>query len=149
MGEGPELARLEERCQNNAKLRKCVTFVGAVNYQQMKQEYEAADVLIMPSLRETTGTVLIEAMSKGVPVITIGKFGGAELLNHETGWLYTGESKQGFIENLKSAMIDCAKNPEEVLRRGQNARKAAEEHTWEKKIKAYQADYNNTVRRIN
>ena len=54
--------------------------MGSIPYMEMEKEYAGADVFIMPSIRETTGTVLLEAMSKGIPVITINKFGGATLL---------------------------------------------------------------------
>lgn len=54
--------------------------MGSIPYMEMEKEYADADVFIMPSIRETTGTVLLEAMSKGIPVITINKFGGATLL---------------------------------------------------------------------
>lgn len=60
----------------------------------------------MPSIRETTGTVLLEAMSKGIPVITINKFGGATLFDENTGWLYGGNSKEEYIENLKKAILE-------------------------------------------
>lgn len=33
-------------------------------------------------------------MSKGIPVITINKFGGATLFDENTGWLYEGNSKE-------------------------------------------------------
>ena len=56
--------------------------------------------VIMPSIRETTGTVLLEAMSKGIPVITINKFGGATLFDENTGWLYEGNSKEEYIERI-------------------------------------------------
>ena len=141
VGDGPERARLQALCQENAKLRNCVEFAGPVNYNQMVLEYERADVLVMPSLRETTGTVLLEAMSKGVPVITIGQFGGAILLDNETGWLYTGTDKESYINHLSSAILECIHNPEEVERRGRNARIAAENHTWEKKVQRYLGIY--------
>ena len=67
--------------------------MGSIPYMEMEKEYADADVFIMPSIRETTGTVLLEAMSKGIPVITINKFGGATLFDKDTGWLYEGNTK--------------------------------------------------------
>lgn len=85
---------------------------------EMEKEYAGADVFIMPSIRETTGTVLLEAMSKGIPVITINKFGGATLFDKDTGWLYEGNKKEEYIENLKRAILECVINTDEVVRRG-------------------------------
>lgn len=137
VGAGPERDKLQAKVQADAVLRERVVFTGAVAYQQMEQEYEQADVLILPSFREATGTVLLEAMSKGIPAITIGKFGGAELLDENSGWLYDGTDEESYIENLKNAVAECIQNLEEVKRRGINARKAAENYTWERKAEVY------------
>ena len=59
----------------------------------------------------------LEAMSKGIPVITINKFGGATLFDENTGWLYGGNSKEEYIENLKKAILECIAYPDEVTRR--------------------------------
>ena len=114
---------------------------------EMEKEYADADVFIMPSIRETTGTVLLEAMSKGIPVITINKFGGATLFDKDTGWLYEGNTKEEYIENLKKAILECIANPGEVIRRGKNARKKAEKYTWQEKNKKYQAIYEELLKK--
>ena len=139
LGNGPELERLRSRC--SGKLAKRVTFLGAVPYEEMEKAYCEADVFVMPSIRETTGTVLLEAMSKGLPVVAIGSFGGAMLLDAHTGWLYEGEDKPSCIAALKNVLEACIRDPEEVKRRGQAARLAAESHTWERKNAYYQEIY--------
>lgn len=141
VGDGPELKYLRTKCNSNARLTKHVHFTGAIPYTEMEKEYAAADVFIMPSIRETTGTVLLEAMSKGIPVITINKFGGATLLDANTGWLYGGSDKESYIENLKLAIMECIMNPDERIRRGKNACKKAENYTWQKKNEKYQRIY--------
>lgn len=115
--------------------------MGAVEYSEMQREYEMSDVLIMPSIRETTGTVLIEAMSQGMPIITINKFGGAILVDENTGWLYSGENRKSYIAGLKNAMVACIVNPKEVEKRGQNARKKVKDYTWKRKCDQYEKIY--------
>ena len=122
-------------------------YMGSIPYMEMEKEYAGADVFIMPSIRETTGTVLLEAMSKGIPVITINKFGGATLFDENTGWLYGGNSKEEYIENLKKAILECIAYPDEVTRRGKNARKKAEKYTWQKKNEKYQAIYEELLKK--
>ena len=121
--------------------------MGSIPYMEMEKEYAGADVFIMPSIRETTGTVLLEAMSKGIPVITINKFGGATLFDKNTGWLYEGNTKKEYIENLKKAILECIANPGEVTRRGKNARKKAEKYTWQEKNEKYQAIYEELLKK--
>ena len=146
VGDGPELEHLRKRCKNNLNLSKHVSCIGSIPYLEMKEEYARANVFIMPSIRETTGTVLLEAMSKGIPVITINKFGGAALFDKNTGWLYEGNTKEEYIENLKKAILECIMNPDEVLRRGINAIKKVNVYTWQEKNKKYCKIYDNLLK---
>lgn len=147
VGDGPELEHLRKCCKDDLNLSEHVHCMGSIPYMEMEKEYACADVFIMPSIRETTGTVLLEAMSKGIPVITINKFGGATLFDENTGWLYEGNSKEEYIENLKKAILECIANPGEVIRRGKNARKKAEKYTWQEKNKKYQAIYEEVLKK--
>lgn len=146
VGDGPELKHLRKRCKDDQNLSEHVHCMGSIPYMEMEKEYASADVFIMPSIRETTGTVLLEAMSKGIPVITIKKFGGATVFDENTGWLYEGKSKEEYIENLKKAVLECITNPDEVTRRGKNARKKAEKYTWQEKNKKYQKIYEQLLK---
>ena len=148
-GNGPELEQLKRRCEMSDKLKTHINFIGKIPFAAMSDEYAKADAFIMPSIRETTGTVLLEAMSKGLPVITIKKFGGAELINEDSGWLYSGNTKQEYIDGLKSCIIDCITNPQEAIRKGENARLQAQKHTWDEKIKHYDEIYSNLLKNGN
>ena len=147
VGDGPELEHLRKRCKDNTNLSEHVHCMGSIPYMEMEKEYAGANVFIMPSIRETTGTVLLEAMSKGIPVITINKFGGATLFDEDTGWLYNGNTKDEYIENLKKAILECIANPGEVVRRGTNARKKAENYTWQEKNTKYQRIYDDLLKK--
>lgn len=141
LGTGPNMDRYKQRLESSS-IKNHVVLKGHVPYEQMGEEYRQADVLIFPSLRESSGAVLIEAMAKGLPIITINKFGGATILDNETGWLYDGDTKEAYLENLKNAIVECIQHPEEVKRKGEKAKKQAEKLTWEEKVEEYQAIYN-------
>lgn len=145
VGDGPELKRLRNRSDSSTKLKGHVVFTGAIPFVEMSREYNNADVFVMPSIRETTGSVLLEAMSKGIPVITIGKFGGATLLDSETGWLYDGTTKDDFVESLEKAIMECIVHPDEIERKGRNARVKSERYTWDAKMEHYNQIYYKLV----
>lgn len=52
-------------------------FVGELPPEQVAERIRASDVLVLPSRRETFGTVLLEALACGVPVVAT-KCGGPE-----------------------------------------------------------------------
>lgn len=143
LGDGAEYDVLKNRVMNHQTFREKIHFPGNVPYREMEEAYNSASVLVMPSIRETTGTVVLEAMARGLPVVTIDQFGAATILNRETGWLYKGGTKEEYIENLKNVLMECIQSPIEVKRRGENARKRAEAFTWAEKMKVYQAVYGN------
>ena len=69
VGSGTE----EEACRNLSKklgVEGCVFFHGWLNDKEtILKIYNQADVFVMPSIKETFGTVYIEAMSQGLPII--------------------------------------------------------------------------------
>lgn len=147
VGDGPELVNLKRKCLNSG-LSDRVHFAGNVQYSKMKDVYANADVLVMPSLRETTGSVVLEAMANSLPVLTIGKYGAATILNEDSGWMYDGQTRDDYINNLASALVDCIIQPDEVLRRGRNARKLAEAYTWDVCEKYYQTIYDELMNQV-
>jgi glycosyltransferase involved in cell wall biosynthesis len=83
----------------------------------------SSDVLVLPSVREQFGLVVIEAMACGRPVIAAKALGPAEIVSDgETGWLIAPDDVGAFADALVAAVND----PAERRRRG--IRAAAEAH---------------------
>ncbi len=86
IGEGPErlaLARLVEQNQ----LTDAVDLPGAMAFGDLRQQYLQAAMLVMPSISSAAGsdglpTVLIEAMSQGIPVVGTNHAGLPDLIRH-------------------------------------------------------------------
>ncbi|WP_373533159.1 glycosyltransferase family 4 protein [Vampirovibrio sp.] len=83
-------APYEERIQamvQHEGLADAVVFLG---YQSdLTPMYEVLDLLVVPSVNEPFGRVVIEAMANGVPCIGANAGGIPEIIEHEeTGWLY-------------------------------------------------------------
>jgi len=61
VGDGPARAQLE-RIDPNAR------FLGALTGESLAQVYASADVFVFPSLTDTFGIVMLEALASGLPV---------------------------------------------------------------------------------
>jgi glycosyltransferase involved in cell wall biosynthesis len=57
-----------------------LTLLGSVPRDQMAGQYRWADVCVLPSVSDTFGLVILEALSYGVPVITTSNTGGADVI---------------------------------------------------------------------
>lgn len=81
---------LEEELKSIAN--ENIEFVGAVNNADLGSYFQAADVLILPSLSEVWGLVVEEALNNGTPVMVSNKVGCAEeIINDKNGVIFTLE----------------------------------------------------------
>lgn len=74
IGEGPLLEQLEAQARDLA-IDKMVRFVGRKSTDELPFWYAAANVFVLPSLREGTPLALLEALSCGVPAV-VSRAGG-------------------------------------------------------------------------
>jgi glycosyltransferase involved in cell wall biosynthesis len=85
-GDGPERTKLEKRMRSLHLSNRCF-FLGLLSRSQVRDWIQQCDVFVLPSLRETFGIVLGEAMACGKPVIGT-RCGGPEfIVTPETGSL--------------------------------------------------------------
>jgi glycosyltransferase involved in cell wall biosynthesis len=81
-------------------------------------------VLVLPSVREQFGQVIVEAMACGRPPIAVDAFGPAEIVRHgETGWLVEPDD----VASLANALVEAVNRPVERRRRGELAVQDAHE----------------------
>jgi glycosyltransferase involved in cell wall biosynthesis len=81
IGDGPALAELKAKYTD-------VIFTGRKTGEDLARHVAAADVFVFPSLTDTFGIVMIEAMACGVPVAAFPAVGPLDVVAHgETGWL--------------------------------------------------------------
>ena len=84
-GDGPHRAELEAEVSRR-DLRQCVRFLG--RRSDMAELYSLADVVVLPSLAESFGFALLEAMSLGKVVVAAATGGMCEIVRDgETGFL--------------------------------------------------------------
>lgn len=85
-GAGPDLPNLRKLCSRLGLNRQC-RFLGMLTRPQVRACMQETDVFVLPSLAETFGVAVGEAMACGKPVIST-RCGGPEfLLTPETGIL--------------------------------------------------------------
>ena len=78
----------------------------------------AADVVVLPSVREQFGQVLVEGMACARPAIAVDAHGPSEIVRHgQTGWLVEPDDPVA----LANAMVEVVNRPEEARRRGRLA----------------------------
>ncbi|MGZ8650036.1 MAG: glycosyltransferase family 4 protein [Solirubrobacteraceae bacterium] len=105
-----------------------VYLAGWHGHHELPDFLNAADLLVLPSVAEQFGQVLVEAMACGLPCVAVDSHGPAEILEHgDTGWLVEPDDVAG----LANALVEAVNRPEERRRRGGRARAvAADRYSW-------------------
>ncbi len=86
LGDGPERAELERRVA--AAGLDNVRFLGHLQRDQLPAIYQAADVLVLPTLEDCWPLVVNEAMASGLPVVSSKYTGSVDLIDEgQTGWV--------------------------------------------------------------
>lgn len=133
-GDGEERERITQtirQSQNSANIK----LMGSLPFDQITQAYKQADVFVLPSLRETSGNVLLEAMAHAVPVVGFDTSFCSQLKTVNCGIFVNPELP---LEKLKqafcAAILELAKDKEKAEQLGINGyRYVNTELTWEKK----------------
>ncbi|MBF6592138.1 MAG: glycosyltransferase family 1 protein [Ktedonobacterales bacterium] len=122
VGDGPARAQLERLLAGQP-----VTFTGYLRGEALATAYASADLFAFPSLTETFGQVVLEAMASGLPVVAFDAEGVCDLVSSErTGYLVRPGDADGFASALRTLMS----TPEPRLRLGICARLHAEQRAW-------------------
>ncbi|MCV3213010.1 glycosyltransferase family 4 protein [Plectonema radiosum NIES-515] len=98
------------------------------------QIMQAVDLLVFPSRYEPFGLVVIEAMASGLPVITAGTTGAADIVTPECGVVLPDSDD---IDALASALLSLVSDRATMQKMGKAARSIAEQHSWNTMAQTY------------
>jgi len=134
IGDGKIRSELELLARES-KARNEIEFLGWMPQIECSQKLIESDVLVLPSVRECGGAVVLEAMAVGLPVIAVNWGGPADYITPETGILIEPSDKNLFVQELSNAMQLLADDENKRLSMGVEARKRVEEQfDWNKKV---------------
>jgi Glycosyltransferase len=98
VGEGPERTKLEEYAKNIGMSN--IIFQGNVNHDQIPKYLAASNVVALTSESEGLPTILVEAMSCGIPVITMNVGGVSDIIENNVNGFIVADQYE-FKEKLE------------------------------------------------
>ncbi len=105
VGDGPQRAELQESYPD-------VKFVGAKYGEELAAYFGCADVFVFPSLTDTFGLVILEAMAAGVPVAGFNAPGPADIIPGSNA----GALAPDRVNGLREACLACLDLDRKVVR---------------------------------
>jgi len=136
IGDGPARKDLEHTFQNTNTV-----FTGFLHGEELSQAFASADAFIFPSVTETLGLVILEAMASGLPVVA-AKSGPTmeQIKDEETGLLFENENVDSMIHAVQKL-----ENEHLVSTMKKKARLEAEKYAWEKASQQLLDYYTQTI----
>jgi len=132
-GDGPQRKYLENTIKEK-RISSNVILHGKVDFAELQNRYKTSDILILPSLRETTGTAVVEAMANKLPIISLNQNGVKALVGTEAGILVNIQTKEQIVVDLAKAIEKLVDNLELRLAYGNRAFDIIKEkYTWDRR----------------
>jgi len=133
VGDGPQRASLEQQLPD-------ALFCGAQRGETLAEHYASGDLFLFPSLTETFGNVVLEAMASGLAVVAYDQAAAAQHIRH-------GHSGALAMPGDQAAFIDAAcwlLEESETLRRVRlNARQHASRQGWPAIVEQFEMHLRN------
>lgn len=133
VGDGPVEAEFRTWLDRTRR-RHPVNLRGRLPWAKVFDEYRQADAFIFTSLRDTTGIQILEAMSQGLPVVTLDHQGAAELVPDDAGIRVPVTTPDATRRGLADAIVTLARDPERRRRMGEAAWGHAARHTLSRQL---------------
>lgn len=122
-----------------------VVFSGWLSQEQCALRLQQADGLVLPSLLECGGAVVLEAMAMGLPVIATNWGGPADYVDSTCGILIEPASREALVNGLTDAMLKLAQSPNLRQRMGRAGQERIRQHfDWERKADRIVEIYHQT-----
>lgn len=117
IGAGPDLEEVKDYARFLNIPEHLITFTGLLEGDVLVSAMQQADFTVVSSRYETFGTVIIESLSCGTPVLSTRVGVAAELITEENGWLVEPDNESEMSAALAEMLENCRKFNRERVRR--------------------------------
>jgi glycosyltransferase involved in cell wall biosynthesis len=130
-GDGPESDRLHSLAKELG-IASSVDWVGKLSPDCLLQMYSEHDVFLFPSLHDSGGLAVLEAMTHGLPVVCLDLGGPGTIVNENSGRVISTRDvdESTVVDRLASAISELASSPALLVRLQAGASKEAQRYSW-------------------
>ncbi len=142
VGDGPDgqwSKRLADRLQVSEKME----WVPWLDHDKLLEAYPQYDLLMFPSLHDSSGNVVLEAMAHGLPVVCLDLGGPGVMVDETCGRVVRtwGRSRDAVVDGLAHALTELADDPAARTRLAQGALARARKYAWDVRVKRFYSAY--------
>lgn len=131
LGDGP-LQEKWRRIAEHVGVEKQCDWKGVVPYDEAQAEFDWSDIYVFTSLRDAGATVVIEALSHGVPVICLDHSGARDVVTPDCGVKIPVTSPSEAIIGIRNSILELAGDAAQWGKLSSGALLRAREYLWER-----------------
>jgi glycosyltransferase involved in cell wall biosynthesis len=134
-GSGPAEARWRAQAQRLG-VEDAVDWLAWVEHSRIADVYRAHDLLLFPSLHDSGGQAVLEALALGRPVVCFDLGGPGSIVDASCGRVVVthGRSRRQIVHALADALQDLADSPERLQGLADAARRRAARYAWQDQV---------------
>ena len=144
IGDGPEATRYK-MLSKKLGIDSCVHWHGWIEHEEAIKNLSRSDVMLLTSIQDSTTSIVMEALTLGVPVICHDMCGFGTVIDETCGIKIPVINPSRSIEEFAYTINKLANNPDLLKNLSNGAFNKASEFTWEHKIEPLVSIYNETM----
>lgn len=128
-GSGSDRARMEDLTQQLGLTRQ-VEFLGQIPHEDMSTLFQSCDAFLFTSMRESFGSVVLEALVHGLPIVTLNQHGMRAFVPEDAAIKIAVGAPDQIIRDFAIAIETLASNPDRMRKMSRAAYIFANEQRW-------------------
>jgi glycosyltransferase involved in cell wall biosynthesis len=140
LGQGPCTGKWQRQAKKLGINNRC-RWHGWLPRSEAIALMHRSHIFVITSMKDLTSTVLLEALSQGVPVVCPDHCGFSNVVTGDCGVKIPIKSPNQFVSDLSAAIRSLAENEEERRRLAKGALQRIKDFSWEKKAELVDAIY--------
>lgn len=145
VGEGPMKAHWQA-CAAQWHIQNQVHWLGALPAPEVAQVMQGSHVFCLPSVRESGGAVVLEALACERPAIVMDFGGPAEIVDDTVGWKVQAQDTEDAVSGLMHVLLLALNSPHLCAVKGRAGRQRVLKHyTWDAKVRQAETLYDQMV----
>jgi glycosyltransferase involved in cell wall biosynthesis len=117
-------------------LSENIRWINWLPQERLKELYLEHDVFLFPSLHDSGGMVVLEAMINGLPVLSFNLGGPGYFNNNNIGWVLDVNNKtyQNVVDEMAGKLNFISKHPNETLLKSKRCQEYSNNYSWEQTV---------------
>lgn len=144
LGEGPETKEWKLKAKNYGIYENCIWY-GWLNISDVKKIYSIGHLFCITSIYDLTSTVTLEALSHGLPIISLNHMGFSEVITNECGIKVPIDNSRRVISYYQESVQKLYKDEKLRSKLSLGAINRASEYNWDNKVDNLIAIYQNLL----